>query len=90
MNTEIIEQAVTVTVATTEAKPGSLHPFLVRANTNTSKCISCARDFEFVPLRIGDLLYVDSSGREVRCKKEIAPTICPKCLRTCKCKDGRP
>ncbi len=66
------------------AAPGSA------TGKNTAKCVGCGRDFEYVPVQVGSLLYVSTSGEEVRCKKEVAPVICPKCLRGCKVKDGRP
>jgi hypothetical protein len=55
-----------------------------------TKCVGCGLDFEYMPVRIGDLLYINTSGEEVRCKKEVAPVICPKCSRRYKVKNGRP
>jgi hypothetical protein len=56
----------------------------------TSTCKSCGKSFEYVPVKVGDLLYVNTSGEEVRCKSEPTPPFCPKCVRACKVKDGRP
>lgn len=56
----------------------------------TATCIGCAKPFTYKPTLPGEPVYLDTNGNVVRCVNEVAPAICPKCLRACREKDGRP
>lgn len=57
----------------------------------TTICKYCAKSFAYVPVKVGDIIsHIDLSGQPVRCQNETTPAFCPKCVRACKVKDGRP
>ena len=58
--------------------------------TKSKNCLSCGKSFSYIPKMPGEISHMDTIGNPVFFVLEYAPTFCPKCMRRCRKKDGRP